>query len=313
MNSTIVQETVYWKGAPRRVEGVQVGDQIFVTSGGFLRTATVKNEWREDVAAPEEVILALQAASARIDLLKFWQRIPETEAKFHYYKEWRNIAAIPITNYKHWWEKQISPKARNKVRKAQKLGVTFEKVELDDQFVEGVVAIYNQSPVRRGKRFWHYGKDFATVKRGLARDLEDSVFVAAHYEKSLIGFIKFNVFDRYAMVTLILDMMSLRDKAPVNGMIAKCVEICAERRIPYFAYTVWRRGDHGQFQKSNGFVKIPVPEYFVPLTAKGRFALRLGLHNGFKAALPEWAMVRLLALRSKWYSRKVLTTNLKEP
>jgi len=312
VNSTIVQETIYWKGAPRRVEGIQIGNQTFVTSGSFLRTATLKNEWQEDLADPEGVIRALQAARARIDLLKFWQRIPETEAKFHYYKEWRDIAAIPITSHKHWWEKQISPKVRNKVRKAQKLGVTFEQVALDDQFVEGVVAIYNQSPIRRGKRFWHYGKDFATVKKGLARDLQDSVFVAAHYEKSLIGFIKFNVFDRYAMVTQILDLMSLRDKAPVNGMIAKSVEICAERGIPYLAYTVWRRGDQGHFQKSNGFVKIPVPEYFVPLSAKGRIALGLGFHNGFKAALPEWAMVRLLALRSKWYSLKSPTMTLKE-
>ena len=32
-------------------------------------------------------------------MLKFWQRIPETEAKFNYYKEWREIAAIPITTY----------------------------------------------------------------------------------------------------------------------------------------------------------------------------------------------------------------------
>jgi hypothetical protein len=313
MNSTIVQETIYWKGVPQQVEGVRVGDQMFVISGSFLRTARPKNEWQDDVVDPGKVIGALQAAPARIDLLKFWQRIPETKPKFDYYKEWQNMAAIPITTYKHWWEKQISPKARNKIRKAQKLGVTFEQTELSDDFVKGVVAIYNQSPVRRGKPFWHYGKDFERVKSGLSRDLADSVFVAAHYDGELIGFIKFHVFDRYAMVTLILDLMSLRDKAPVNGMIAKSVEICAERGIPYFAYTVWRRGDHGHFQKSNGFVKIPVPEYFVPLTAKGRFALRLGLHNGFKAALPEWAMVRLLALRSKWYSLKIPTMMPKEP
>ena len=123
MNSTIVQETIYWKGAPRRVEGIQIGDQIFVTSGSFLRTASLKNEWQEDLADPEEVIRALQAAPAKIDLLRFWQRIPESEPKYGYYHEWRDVAAIPVTNHKHWLEKQISPKARNKVRKSTHQGL----------------------------------------------------------------------------------------------------------------------------------------------------------------------------------------------
>ena len=164
MNSTIVQETINWKGTPRRVEGVQIDNQTFVISGNSLRTAALKKEWQEDVTDPEQTMRALKAVPTRIDILKFWQRIPETKAKFNYYKEWREIAAIPISTFDHWWEKQISPKARNKIRKARKLGVTFEQTDLNDDFVEGVVGIYNQSPVRRGKPFWHYGKDFATVK-----------------------------------------------------------------------------------------------------------------------------------------------------
>jgi len=304
MNSTIVQETVYWRGAPRQVKAVKIDNQTYVVSGNFLKTASIKNEWQEDVSDPEETVRALKAVPTRIDILKFWQRIPETEAKFGYYKEWREIAAIPISTFDHWWEKQISPKARNKIRKARKLGVTFEQTELSDDFVEGVVGIYNQSPVRRGKPFWHYGKAFATVKSGLSRDLADSVFVAARYEGELIGFIKFHVVDRYAMVTLILDKMAHRNKAPMNGMIAKVVEICAEQNLPYFTYTVWRRGEHGKFQESNGFRRIPVPEYFVPLTARGTFALQLGLHKGIKGAIPEPLMIRLLAWRAKWYSRK---------
>ena len=87
----------------------------------------------------------------------------------------------------------------------------------------------------------------------------------------------------------------------MNSMIAKAVEICAERNIPHVTYTVWRR-DQGQFQKSNGFEKIPVSEYFVPLTLSGKLALALRLHKGLKGALPKQAMVRLLELRRRWYS-----------
>jgi hypothetical protein len=240
----------------------------------------------------------------RIDLLRFCQRIPDTEAKFSYYKEYRQIAAIPIRDYKHWLTKQIGPSARNKIRKTQKFGVTIQETKLNDELVRGIMGIFNQAPIRRGKRFWHYGKDFETVKREMSRDLKESIFVTAYWEKELIGFIKFFLTDRFAMITLILDKTAHREKAPMNGMIAKAVEVCARRNIPYLVYTVWRRGEHGQFQESNGFERIRVPEYFVPLTLKGELALRLGLHRGIKGLIPERAMVWLLALRAKWYFLK---------
>jgi hypothetical protein len=158
--------------------------------------------------------------------------------------------------------------------------------------------------VRRGKPFWHYGKDFETVKRELSMNVEKSLFIAAYHEGELIGFVKLLLTDKYAMTTLILDKMSHRDKSPMNGMIAKAVESCANRRIPYLVYTVWRRGDQAEFQQRNGFEKISVPEYYVPLTLRGKLALRLRLHKGLKAALPEAVIVRLLRLRSRWYGAK---------
>jgi Acetyltransferase (GNAT) domain len=304
MDGMIYQDTIRWKGVPIRVDAVRAENKAFIISGRFIKTASLKNEWLEDIENPPEVVRILKASRAKIDLLKFWQRIPQRKAKYNYYKEWRQIAAIPIISYKHWFEKQISPKARNKIRKAQKSGIVVERIKLNDEFIRGVMAIYNQSSVRRGKPFWHYGKDFNTVKNELSADLERSVFVAAYYEKELIGFIRLLITDRYAMTLLILDKTAHRDKAPMNAMIAKVVEICAEEGIPYFTYTVWRRGEHGHFQESVGFEKIPVPEYFVPLTIKGELALRFRVHNGLNGALPEKVIVRLLALRSFWYSTK---------
>jgi hypothetical protein len=301
----IFDETIRIRGVPLRFDAVRVRNQTFVISGKIARTAAFrrdKDEWLEDVNDPDEVSRALKKAPIKIDFLRFWQRIPETEPKFEYYKEMRQIAAIPIKNYKHWFEKQISPKARNKIRKTEKRGVAIQKTELNDELVRGIMGIFNQSPVRRGKRFWHYGKDFERVKKEMSLDLNESIFITAYDEKELIGFIKLFLTDRYALITLILDMVAHRDKAPMNGMIAKAVEICAARKIPYIVYTVWRRGEHGKFQESNGFERIPVPEYFVPLTLKGAIALRLGLHKGLRGLIPEKMMVWLLALRASWFS-----------
>jgi hypothetical protein len=303
IDGVIYQETIRRRGLPEHLDAVRAEDKAFIISGRFIKTAALKNEWQEDVHHPDRVVQELRACPVTIDFLRFWQRIPET-AKYTYYKEWRYVAAIPVTEYKHWLQKQISPKARNKIKKSAKFGVVIQETELSDELVRGIMDIFNQSPVRRGKRFWHYGKDFETVKKEMSLDLSESIFITAYHRKELIGFIKLLLADRYAMLTLILDKMDHRDKAPMNSMIAKAVEICAQRKVPYIVYMMWRRGGHGQFQESNGFERIPIPEYFVPLTRRGAIVLRLGLHRGVRGLIPERIMVWLLALRATWHARK---------
>jgi hypothetical protein len=303
-NNMIYQETIRWRGAPILKDAIRIEDKAFIISGRLIKTASLKEEWFQDIQDPEEVIQVLRSSPARIDLLRFWQRIPESEAHYNYYKEWRDVAAIPVTNYDYWWEKQISSKTRNMVRKSQKAGVEIHEYELTDELVRGIVDVFNQSPVRRGKRFWHYGKNFETVKREMSLDLSKSIFIAAYHNSELIGFVKLLVADRYAMITMIIDNVTHRDKSPMNGMIAKAVEICAKRNIPFLTYTVWRRGDHGDFQKRSGFEKIRVPEYYVPLTAMGYLALRLGAHKGVRGLVPEKLYTRLLAIRAWYYARR---------
>jgi hypothetical protein len=282
-------------------DAVEIAGSFFQISKSFLKTASLKNEWRDDVNNPEETIRALKAQPVEIDILKFWQRIPDTEAKFHYYKEWRQVAAIPISTYDVWW-KSLKDKTRNMVRKAAKKGVIISEVPFTDELARGMREIFNQSPIRRGKPMRHYGKSFETVKAEMGAHMEESIIVAAHYQNELIGFIKFMVMDRYGTLTMILDKTAHRDKAPINGMLAKVVEICAERKLRHLTYTTWRRGEHGHFQQNNGFEKFPIPEYYVPLTLKGRIAVGLRLHEGIKGWLPGRVHGWLVDLRTKWYT-----------
>jgi hypothetical protein len=304
MNGTTYQETVRWRGAPIRVDAIRAENKVFIISGRFIKTAALKNEWQEDIEDPDRVIRELQASPAKIDLLRFWQRIPESEPKYGYYHECRDVAAIPISDYRTWWERQVNSNTRRLIRKSEKQGVTAIEVELQDELVLGITEMFNECPVRRGKPFWHYGKDFEAVKRDMLLDLNEAIFIGAYYEKELIGFVKLIVADRYAMITLILDKMVHRNKAPMNAMVAKAVKICTERKIPFLTYTLWRRGGHRYFQERNGFQRISVPEYYVPLTLRGRLALRLGLHKGLKGLIPEKVRVWLLTLRAKWYASK---------
>ncbi|MGH9398091.1 MAG: hypothetical protein ACRD18_14725, partial [Terriglobia bacterium] len=59
-----------------------------------------------------------------------------------------------------------------------------------------------------------------------------------------------------------------------------------------------------QFKRVNGFQKVDLPRYYVPLTRLGRVAFRLGLHRRFADHLPESVGTRLRELRKAWYNRK---------
>lgn len=301
MNATTYQDTIRWKGVPICVDAVRAENKPFIISGGFIKTAALRNEWQQDLKDPETVIRELKASSARIDLLRFWQRIPESDPKYNYYHEWRHVAAIPITDYRTWWEELVNSNTRRLIRKSEKRGVTATQVELDDKLIQGITDMFNEHPVRRGKPFWHYGKGFEAVKKDMLLDLNEAIFIGAYDDNELIGFIKLVMADRYAMITLILDKMAHRDKAPMNTMIASAVRICVERRLPFLTYTLWRSGGHAYFQERNGFQRIAVPEYYVPLTMRGKIALRLGLHKGLKGFIPESVKAKLLILRAQWY------------
>ncbi len=59
-----------------------------------------------------------------------------------------------------------------------------------------------------------------------------------------------------------------------------------------------------RFKENNGFARMDVPRYYVPLTRKGLVALRMGLHWSPKERMPEWIATPLRDLRRKWHERK---------
>ena len=56
------------------------------------------------------------------------------------------------------------------------------------------------------------------------------------------------------------------------------------------------------FKQNNGFAKFSLTRYYVPLTTKGRIAVRLGLHRDMKDALPQSVKYPLIPLFN-WVSR----------
>ena len=106
---------------------------------------------------------------------------------------------------------------------------------------------------------------------------------------------------RYAVIGQFISKLKHRDKATNNAMMAKTVEVCEKRQLPYLIYTTWIDSSLVDFKRHSGFQEMRVPRYFVPLTRKGKLALKLGLHRGWRATLPDRIKRPLKKLRKSWH------------
>jgi hypothetical protein len=130
----------------------------------------------------------------------------------------------------------------------------------------------------------------------------------------MIGFIKL-VMDEtrtQACMVHILAMVRHKDKAPTNALVAQAVRYCADHGISYlvyehFSYGKKERDSLSDFKETNGFQRVDLPRYYVPLTPVGETAFQLGLHRRLVEHLPESVATKLRNLRKVWYNRKLLT------
>ncbi|MGA7295716.1 MAG: hypothetical protein WBW85_24530 [Terriglobales bacterium] len=244
-------------------------------------------------------------------MFTFMQRVPETSRKYAYPMEWDNLAVLPVSTFDHWWNHQIKSFPRNRARQAEKKGVLIREVPFDETLVKGIWQIYNETPTRQGRRFPHYGKDMQTVYRDEATYLDSSVFIGAFLGEDLIGFIKL-VHDETRTQAGLMNILSMnrhRDKAPTNALIAQAVRSCAERNISYLVYSNFAYGEKqasslSHFKEINGFGRVDLPRYYVPLTGIGRAAFSLGLHRKLVEQIPEPVAAKIRNLREAWYNRK---------
>ena len=280
------------------------GGNVLDISQGFIRTARLTDEWYQDLEDPTAFIQDLKRNRVGADVFTFWQRLPDAEPRHPYHHEWDSIAALPISTYEHWYKNVINNKTRNLVVKAGKKGVVVRRSVFDDQFVEGMTAIFNETPIRQERPFLHYGKSAATVKREFSRFLFREELLGAYDGDELIGFVMLGDAGRYAMLGQIISMIKHRDKSPQNALVAKAIEVCAERGTPYLVYALWPRGPLRDFKKHNGFEEVRLPRYYVPLTMRGALGLKLGLHRGLTERLPEDWVMYMRGLRSKYYARR---------
>jgi hypothetical protein len=290
---------------------IKVCNREIKVQGRLLRIARLEGDKHVFLDDPETLLAGLRECGTRIDLFTFLQRLPETSPQYAYPMEWDNLAVLKVSTFDHWWKHQIKSYPRNRARQAEKKGVLVREVPFDDALVQGIWEIYNECPVRQGRPFPHYGKDIQTVYREEATFLDSSIFVGAFLEGKLIGFIKLVPDETRTQANLmnVLSMIQHRDKATTNALVAHAVRVCADRQIPYLVYQNFSYGrgagdSLSHFKEINGFQRVDLPRYFVPLTRTGHVALRLRLHQRVADRLPAAVAGKLRNLRNAWYNRK---------
>jgi hypothetical protein len=280
--------------------------------GRLLRVATIEGDKYRFMDDPHPIVEGLQHSGTRIDLFTFVQRLPETAPKYSYPMEWDNFAALPITTFEHWWTEVLGFKGRNKAKQAEKKGVKVREIAFDDVLIHGIWRIYNETPIRQGKRFPHYGMPLEKVRPYAGTFLDSSIFIGAFLEDVLIGFAKvtFDETRTQAGLMHIVSFIEHRDKSPTNALIAQSVKSCAERHIPYlvysnFAYGNKQRDSLSDFKERNGFQRIDIPRYYVPMSRIGILAFRMGMHHKLIERIPEPIIEKLRNYRADWYSHKL--------
>jgi hypothetical protein len=286
-------------------------DGLGIRKKGFAKIAsyTDTKEYERDLVPPENFLVKL--AERGVDIFTFIERkwccsVPKPQKNWITAED--NIGLFQVTTYSDWWN-GIGKKTRNMVRKAEKSGVTTEVVEPSEKFAEGVWKIYNETPIRQGRAFPHYGQSLQAVKAGVF-SASDCTFIAAFFQDEVVGFIQLVHGDKIAIIAQILSLQKFWDKAVNNALVAKAIEVCAAKQVPWVMYG--RMGNHpslDNFKQSNSFAKFSFQRYYVPLTRKGQIATSLGMHQELKDALPQWLKKPLFPVFN-WVSRVKLKIRL---
>lgn len=306
----IINEEKNISGRMVRFPTIKFGNIKIAIKGKYVKKAEVRDEWDQDIEDPEFVLEVLKNCGIRIDYFTFIQRLPDSRPKYNYFMEWDNVAAIPIDSFQNWHTNQIRKQTRNRLKKGKKSGVTIKKIELGDDLFNGISGLYNETEIKQGRKNWHFNISIEKVKRINSTFSERCDFIGAFYKNEMIGYIKIVYSDKYARTMGILCMEKHRNKYAMNLLIAKAIEICADKNVPFLTYAKFDYGKVGsatlqEFKKNNGFEHIILPRYYIPLSIYGKLYIKTKLYKG-KNLLPNFMIQTLLQARQFWYQRKAM-------
>lgn len=296
----------------RRILDVDIELDMLTSRRKLFFTITRDNrEYERDIIPTDEFLKKLRLRG--VDIFTFIERtwcskIPNPPA--WWIKAEDNIGLLRVFSYEKWLKDIKKRTKHNMVRKAEKNGIQTVVVEPDEAFVKGAWKIYNETPIRQNRAFPHYGISMDAIRQWIF-SASNSVFIGAYLQDELVGVVQLVQGDNIAILSQLLSMQKHFDKAVNNALVAKAVEVCEKRGVKWLMYGRMDTAHPSldRFKKNNGFSKFPITRFYIPLTRKGKLAIKLGLHRDLKDVLPKSIRYTLLPLYC-WVSRNKLRIKL---
>lgn len=303
-NSIEVSVRGRWVNVP----ALHVNDQTFVVTGKWIKIASLHDEdWLEsELTDPDACVRAMRdSCEARPDIFSFAQKLPAILPKWRYPFDWHSSAVARISSFKDWWE-HLPQEGRKNVRRSGKRGVLIGERPFGDELIRGISEIQNESPVRQGRRYPHYGKTLDEVRRDYSAFVDRSDFICAHCENEMIGFLQLVYRGDVASILQLSAKVAHHDKRPSNALLARAVELCEAKKVKYLTYGKFNYGNKGDnslrdFKSRNGFEEVLVPRFYVPLTGWGHVCVKSKLYRGIVGVLPRNVIAIGSKARAEWY------------
>jgi hypothetical protein len=297
--------TVSVRGVPIEVTAYNFDGTTLIVTGKLIRVARILDEdWRDFnlPSHPSNFAKRIAEVGVPADIFTFAQKPPDMEVRYPYSHELTSFAVASTADFMSWWEHGLSRATRKHIRKSQKLNLLLREVDFNDELINGLKQIYDESPVRQGRRFWHYGKSLDAIRRENSTYLDRSILIGAYWNSELVGFLKLVRVGANAHVMQLISKQKSFELKTNNAMLAKAVELCAALRIPNLIYGQYIYGKTAssltEFKRRSGFQAVIVPRYFVATSRWGQIAIRLSLHRDLRSLIPSWIEPRLR--NAKW-------------
>lgn len=301
------------KGRWVQVPSLEVGGNKLYATGTGLRIARIRGEemMEDEVSRPDACVEELKRSGKTVlhaDIFTFTQKLPSTQPKYQYPFECESVAAIHILSFDQWWT-SLPQETRKNVRRSAKRGVVVRTSEFDDQLIEGIRGVNDDSPLRQGMPNAYYGRSFDETKKLYGEFTGRCDFICAYCGDELIGFLHLVYRRDIAAILNLTTKPSHFDKRPANSLVAEAVRICEAKGISHITYGLYNYGNKRdspllEFKIRCGFEEILVPRYFVPLTWWGAVCVRTKLYRGLIGILPNSLILAGLRVRGLWYKSK---------
>lgn len=294
-----------------KTPALRLDGQMFIVIGKRVRIATLHDEdWIDtEVKNPEACARELGRSQAlQADIFSFTQKVPAISPRYKYPFEWHSVAVVRTSSFKDWWDR-LPQEGRKNVRRSQKRGVSIHEIALDDRLIRGIAEIQNETPIRQGRRYPHFGKSLDQVRKDYSPLADHSEFICAFFGEELIGLLQLVYRGNIASILQLNSKIAHHDKRASNALLARAVELCEAHNITHLTYGKFNYGNKGdsslrEFKSRNGFEEMLVPRYYVPLNAWGAFCVKTRMYRGLVGILPKGIISVGSRIRAEWYDFK---------